>query len=70
MYYHGEEPQTTRITIETEQNADIRENLFFAFAEENCPILSMQKTTSTLEDVFLELTQQNEKEDVRDESDL
>ena len=64
MYYHGEEPQTTRITIETEQNTDIREALFFAFAEEKCPILSMKKTKSSLEDVFLELTQQDDKEDV------
>ena len=62
MYYHGEEPQTTRITIETEQNTDIREALFFAFAEEKCPILSMQKTKSSLEDVFLELTQQEDVE--------
>lgn len=70
MYYHGEEPQTTKITMETEQNTDVREALFFAFAEEKCPILSMQKTKSSLEDVFLELTQKDEKEDEKDESDL
>ncbi len=69
-YTAGEEIGTTKVVLEVDNNADIRENLFFAFAEEKCPILSMQRTKTTLEDVFLELTQQNNEEDAKHESDL
>ncbi len=69
-YADGEETGTTKVVLEVENDADIREELFFAFAEEKCPILSMQRTKTTLEDVFLELTQQNKEEDANHESDL
>ena len=52
----------TRMTVTPEEGFDIREDLFFAFAGAECPLLELQKTKATLEKVFLELTQ-NEKQD-------
>lgn len=48
-----------RICTETEEKEyeeDIRETIFFAFAGQRLPILSMQTTKASLEEVFLELT--------------
>ena len=36
---------------------DIRENVFLAFAKADCPLLQMMSSRTSLEDVFLELTQ-------------
>ncbi|MBW4845229.1 MAG: ABC transporter ATP-binding protein [Lachnospiraceae bacterium] len=41
---------------EKEEEEDIRETIFFAFADQRLPILSMQTTKASLEEVFLELT--------------
>ena len=43
--------------IESEGQSDIREQLFFAFAKEGIPLLTLKLNKSTLEDIFLELTQ-------------
>lgn len=40
----------------SEDTEDIREQIFYRFAECRCPILAMQMTKASLEDVFLELT--------------
>ena len=53
---------TTDVKIEVKPGRDIREKVFFAFAEKKAPILMMQNKRVSLEDVFMELTQ-NEKED-------
>ena len=34
----------------------MRENIFFALAEAKCPILKMQSSNMSLEEVFLKLT--------------
>ncbi|MBQ4264050.1 MAG: ATP-binding cassette domain-containing protein [Clostridia bacterium] len=47
----------TMVQILPKEGADIREKLFFAFAEAGLPILEMKQERATLEDVFLELTQ-------------
>lgn len=46
-------------TIETNGNADIRQELFYLLAGEKCPILEMTQSKLSLEDVFLELTEDN-----------
>ena len=38
---------------------DIRETIFFAFADRRIPILSMHTSKASLEEVFLELTADN-----------
>lgn len=54
-----------KITVLGEE--DVREELFYAFAKADCPLLTMKKIALSLEDVFLELTGE---EKVEDESDL
>lgn len=46
------------IKLWPEQGKDLRENLFFAFAEAGCPLISMYENKGTLEDVYLKLTQE------------
>lgn len=48
---------TVLITLKPAGNADIRENVFNAFAKAQLPLLEMRTTRASLEDVFLELTQ-------------
>lgn len=72
----GEE-QVCRVSLEfgasPEGAADIREAIFYAFADSRCPILSMEPVRASLEQVFLELTEdekQIKQEDNHNESDL
>ncbi len=59
------EVQDVKLTLSEEEGVwkavlqnteDIREKIFYGFAEERVPILSMQTTKASLEEVFLELT--------------
>lgn len=51
------DPGVTHVQLKPEEGQDIRETLFFAFAKAGLPILSMMQNHASLEDVFLELTQ-------------
>lgn len=44
------------VLIQTTENKDIREPLFFLLAEKKLPILELQRTEKSLEDIFLALT--------------
>lgn len=48
-------------TIKISGDVDMRENIFFVFSEMKCPILRMQPTNMSLEEVFLKLTNDEEK---------
>ncbi len=50
---------TTYSRIESEDGIDIREQIFWTFAEEKCPLLMLQTSKVSLEDIFLELTQKD-----------
>ena len=50
------EEGTVDLTILTDTGVDLREELFYAFADARCPILMMKNTESSLESVFLQLT--------------
>nr|WP_314461767.1 ATP-binding cassette domain-containing protein [uncultured Clostridium sp.] len=54
---------TFRMTGTGEGGADIREIVFFAFADNRLPILSMHVNKASLEEVFLELTADAESGD-------
>lgn len=54
----SQEPQTSAFFITAEKNCDIREDIFHQFANNGMPILQMQAVVKSLEDVFLELTQE------------
>ena len=64
----GENEKTVSMVITTEEKTDIREKLFYMMAAAKMPILNMQFTKVSLEDIFLELTQ-NETAPVPDEQD-
>lgn len=51
-----------QVSLKTEGNEDVREKLFYACAENQCPILRMENTHVSLEDIFLELTSQDPSE--------
>ncbi|HIT89721.1 MAG TPA: ABC transporter ATP-binding protein [Candidatus Merdenecus merdavium] len=55
--FHESEEEDISISIKTSEDVDIREELFYAFAKAQNPILAMNLSTMSLEDVFLELTQ-------------
>ena len=58
---NGEEEGTMAVTLNLQEHADIRERLFYAFAEARCPILMMTSSRVSLEDVFMELTADDKK---------
>ena len=56
MTVRRREDGVTVIDIKPEEGAEIREDLFLAFAEAKAPLLEMKQVQASLEDVFLELT--------------
>ena len=52
------------VKIKTNPEADIREAVFYKMSELKCPILKMQYSSLSLEDVFLELTQDEMEEEI------
>lgn len=57
----GSEEGSILIHIETKDDTDIRKNLSVALAGAGIPILSMNRSEKSLEDIFLELTEAEEK---------
>lgn len=57
-----ENEEITTVIIRTDAGADIRKELFFALSEQKLPILELMQNEKSLEDVFLELTGDKEKE--------
>lgn len=63
-YTETEEENCIQVSIETRENIDIREEIFYRLANAKCPILEMQSKTVSLEDVFLELTSEESAENI------
>lgn len=57
MQESGEEEQAS-LVVYAKKDHDIREDIFHILADKDFPILEMQTVTKSLEDVFLELTQE------------
>ncbi len=55
-----EEGEGVRLTIRLSDTEDIREKLFYAFADAKLPILEMTTDKASLEEVFIELTSREE----------
>ena len=53
------EAGTLRLSVTPRENLDIREELFSVFARNSMPLLEMRRERASLEDVFLELTQED-----------
>ncbi len=56
------ENSTTDILIYPGENAEVRDCLFRGFAKEDCPIIQMKFNNCHLEDIFLQLTLNGNKE--------
>ena len=56
MTVKQEEDGNTFAVIEQQQGADIRENVFWAFANAGYPLMQLNTSKVSLEDVFIELT--------------
>jgi ABC-2 type transport system ATP-binding protein len=54
------------LILQMEGTKDIREAIFYHCAEEKCPILQMKQNNMSLEDVFLELTADEESEQTQE----
>ena len=48
---------TAKLKVISKENADVREQVFYALAEAKLPILEMTHAEKSLEDIFLELTE-------------
>ena len=55
------EAGVVRFTIRQSDVAQMREPLFYAFAERHCPILTMMMNNVSLEKIFLELTEADDQ---------
>ena len=65
------EEEGWRVSVVTEENRDIREEVFYKMAKEKYPILEMQSQKVSLEEIFLELTEEGrEKEKPAKEESL
>ena len=63
-YEYDPEHELWNVKLSTDELTDIREQIFYKMAEINCPILEMHSKKVSLEEIFLELT-----ENERDSSD-
>ncbi|MCC8168079.1 MAG: ABC transporter ATP-binding protein [Clostridiales bacterium] len=60
-FVESKEPGTVSAILQAQKDADIREGVFRALAGADIPVLQMNQVTKSLEDVFLELTQDTGK---------
>ena len=58
----GEEEGTAGLLLASKHEEDIRERVFYFFAEHRLPILGMSQDKVSLEELFLELTGEKEGE--------
>ncbi len=57
----AKEEHAWNVTLSTKENTDVREEVFFKMADAHCPILEMQSRKVSLEEIFLELTEDDKK---------
>lgn len=55
---NSSETNKIHVTVRAKKGCDIREDVFYRLAKEKLPILEMHIVTKSLEDVFIELTQE------------
>ena len=55
------EENCVKVVITTQSGVDVREQIFYRLAQEKCPMMSMHRVEKSLEDIFLELTGEQEE---------
>lgn len=66
----NEEEGVWNVSVSTEEQEDIREEVFLKMAELHCPILEMKSKKVSLEEIFLELTESEKNEETNHDSSL
>ncbi|HEX3076239.1 MAG TPA: ABC transporter ATP-binding protein [Lachnospiraceae bacterium] len=69
-YKTANEEGLFEINIQTNENIDIREEVFYALSKADCPIYGMERKVLSLEDIFLELTKIDNKKSSRKGSSI
>jgi ABC-2 type transport system ATP-binding protein len=62
----AKEEYAWNVTVSTNEDSDVREEVFFKMADAKCPILEMQSRKVSLEEIFLELTEDDKKSKTSD----
>ena len=62
----AKEEHAWNINVSTNEDRDVREEVFFKMADAKCPILEMQSRKVSLEEIFLELTEDDKKSKTSD----
>lgn len=65
----AKEEYAWNVTVSTNEDRDVREEVFFKMADAKCPILEMQSRKVSLEEIFLELTEDDKKTDKKEGED-
>ena len=65
----AKEEHAWNVTLSTKEDMDIREEVFFRMADAHCPILEMKSKKVSLEEIFLELTEDDKKTDKKEGED-
>ena len=65
----AKEEHEWNVNISTNEDRDVREEVFFKMADAKCPILEMQSRKVSLEEIFLELTEDDKKTDKKEGED-
>ena len=66
----NEEEGAWNVSVSTEEQEDIREEVFLKMSELHCPILEMKSKKVSLEEIFLELTESEKNEETNHDSSL
>ena len=65
----AKEEHAWNVTVSTNEDRDVREEVFFKMADAKCPIIEMQSRKVSLEEIFLELTEDDKKTDKKEGED-
>ena len=65
----AKEEYAWNVNVSTNEDRDVREEVFFKMADAKCPILEMQSRKVSLEEIFLELTEDDKKTDKKEGED-
>ncbi|MDD6811307.1 MAG: ABC transporter ATP-binding protein [Lachnospiraceae bacterium] len=64
------EENAIKVRVVSEDNMDIRKELSIALTNGDMPVLSMNRVEKSLEDIFLQLTDSDENENVEENADM
>ena len=65
----AKEEHAWNVNVSTNEDRDVREEVFFKMGDAKCPIIEMQSRKVSLEEIFLELTEDDKKTDKKEGED-